>query len=180
MGFFSYWISDIGGDIRDTRAYRAFISDAIYYEMWASLDDLSVTWASLDDPCCTFPDLACIPAAPPLISSALACLHHRISSSVFLSLMSSATRSEIVLLCFLPWRELFCCRRLVLLLYAINNCPCFSSCSVLITLVFLQHQINSAGLLYVFGWSLSTAVLTSFAIGSLFAAVEALLHLLVA
>ena len=30
---FSYRISDIGGDIGDTRAYRAFISDTIYNEI---------------------------------------------------------------------------------------------------------------------------------------------------
>ena len=32
-GGFSYRISDIGGDIGDTRAYRAFILDNIYNEI---------------------------------------------------------------------------------------------------------------------------------------------------
>ena len=32
-GSFSYRISDIGGDIGDTRAYRSFISDTIYNEI---------------------------------------------------------------------------------------------------------------------------------------------------
>jgi len=32
-GGFSYQISDIGGDIGDTRAYRAFILDTIYNEI---------------------------------------------------------------------------------------------------------------------------------------------------
>ena len=32
-GGLSYQISDIGGDIGDTRAYRVFISDTIYNEI---------------------------------------------------------------------------------------------------------------------------------------------------
>ena len=32
-GRFSYRISDIGGDIGDTRAYRVFISDTMYNEI---------------------------------------------------------------------------------------------------------------------------------------------------
>ena len=44
-GRFSYRISDIGGDIKDTRAYRAFILDTIYNEIlitksWFSVIDI--------------------------------------------------------------------------------------------------------------------------------------------
>ena len=43
-GVFSYQISNIGGDIRDTRAYRTFISDTIYYEIlitnWFNVIDI--------------------------------------------------------------------------------------------------------------------------------------------